>query len=85
MTQARKAFIVEIDHLTCVVFATSAAKAKWIAVRSYWAAGFGRRDLWPRPRAARQPGYDRCELASRAERCWDEDEVRLAMRLATRR
>ena len=30
------AWKVEINYMTCVVFATTKPKAQWIAVKSYW-------------------------------------------------
>jgi len=36
------AWTVEINAMSCVVFAATKDKAKWIAVKGYWDAGYGR-------------------------------------------
>ena len=53
------AWIVEIHGLKAVVFAETRAKAKWIAVQSYWEA-FNCRGCWPNPKARRAKQYDDC-------------------------
>ena len=52
------AWEVEIDDMTCVVFAATKAKAKWIAVKAYWEA-YRRSSSWPHTSVARRPQYDR--------------------------
>jgi hypothetical protein len=52
------AWEVEIDYMSCVVFATTKPKARWLAVKSYWDA-FGRTRAWPHSSIARRPYYDR--------------------------
>jgi hypothetical protein len=55
---ASVAWEVEINYMSCVVFAATKAKAKWLAVKSYWDA-YGRSKAWPNASVARQPLYDR--------------------------
>lgn len=52
------AWEVEINYMSCVVFAPTKAKARWLAVKSYWDA-FGRNGTWPSSTIARKPFYDR--------------------------
>lgn len=52
------AWELEVNGHSCVVYAASAAKAKWRAVKSYWEA-YDRRDGWPPISIARAPFYDR--------------------------
>jgi hypothetical protein len=68
------AFMVEIEDMTTIVFATTAAKARWIAVKGYWEA-FGRNG-WPRPQSGRIPKYDNSPLRFKGRKCWTEDHVR---------
>lgn len=70
------AFEVEIHSLTCVVFAATPAKARWLAVKGYWEAGYGRRGTWPRPVASRRPAFDSCSLKDRGPRAWAPEYVR---------
>ena len=51
------AWEVEIHHMSCIVFAATKPKARWIAVRSYWDA-FGRTPNWPTCSVARRPHLD---------------------------
>ena len=60
--------------MTCIVFAATKAKAKWLAVKAYWDA-YGR-DGWPRPTAGRAERYDDSALRFREARAWTEDFVR---------
>jgi len=55
---ASVAWEIEINYMSCVVFAATKAKAKWLAVKSYWEA-FGDRRSWPHCNVARRPQYDR--------------------------
>ena len=55
--QATVAWEVEINCLSCVVFAATKAKAKWLAVKSYWDA-YSRTQAWPHTSVARRPEYD---------------------------
>ena len=68
------AWLVEIHAMTCIVFAATKAKAKWLAVKAYWDA-YGR-DGWPRPTAGRAERYDDSALRFREARAWTEDFVR---------
>ena len=67
------AYRVEIEGSHCICFAASAAKARWIAVKSYWEAGYGRKGVWPRPTAARCPIYDNHSLKKQPNRAYSED------------
>jgi len=51
------AWEVEINYMSCIVFAETKAKAKWVAVKSYWAA-YGRNGTWPHCDIARRPFHD---------------------------
>ncbi len=52
------AWEVEIHSMSCVVFAATKAKAKWIAVRDFWDA-YGKNGTWPHCNIARRPFYDK--------------------------
>lgn len=52
------AWEVEIDCASCIVFAPTKAKAKWLAVKAYWAA-YERTRYWPHTNIARRAIYDR--------------------------
>jgi hypothetical protein len=68
------AWKVEIDSMTCVVFAATKAKAQWIATRSYWEA-YDRTNGWPRAKAFRAKPYDNSLLRFESPRAWGEDYV----------
>ena len=70
----RLAFCVEIDGFRSVVFAETAAKAKWIAVSSYWDA-FGKTAGWPCDAVYRLPRYDNNPLRDGKRTPWTEDYV----------
>lgn len=38
LVQPSVAWEVEINYMSCIVFAATKAKAKWLAVKSYWDA-----------------------------------------------
>lgn len=63
LTDNLLAYRVTIDDMSCIVFAPTPAKARWMAIKSYWEAGYGRPRVWPRPSAVRTPHYD-CHPAS---------------------
>jgi len=72
---AKVAWKVDINYMTCVVFAATKPKARWIAVKSYRDA-FGRRlGEWPRAKAWRAPQYDRSSLRFEPPKAWCEDYV----------
>lgn len=73
------AWIVEINSLTCIVFATTLPKAKWIALRGYREAGYGRCGQWPTTSAGRMPRYDKSPLRFKKSQPWVEDYVRDTM------
>ena len=74
-TTQRVAYLVEINDMACIVFATTPAKARWIAVKGYRDAGYGRRGEWPRPTAKRIPLHDGCLLRHKNEQPWTEEYV----------
>ena len=55
------AWKVEIHGMTCIVFAATAPKARWLAVKAYWEAYT--KDGWPRPVAWREKRFDNHYLA----------------------
>lgn len=67
------AWNVEIHDMHCIVFATTKAKAKWIAVKAYWEA-YGR-NMWPRPVAGREPRFDKSALRNEPPKAYSEDHV----------
>jgi hypothetical protein len=69
------AWLVEINSMTCIVFAATKAKAQWIATKSYWEAGYGHRGQWPRAVASREPRYDKSTLKERPLQAYSEDYV----------
>ena len=73
--QERIAFGVEIHNMTAIVFAETAAKARWIAVKHYWDA-YGKDGYWPCPVSWRIPKYDNNPLKDQGRKCWTEDHVR---------
>lgn len=52
------AWEVEIHSMSCIVFAATKAKAKWLAVKAYWDA-YSRNGSWPSTSVARRPFYDK--------------------------
>lgn len=70
------AFEVEIQGMRVVVFAWTAAKARWLAVKDYRAAGYGTRGDWPRPESHRLPEYDDHSLKLQGPHCWAPSYVR---------
>ena len=69
------AFEVEVNGFVTVVFAESAAKAKWIAVAGYWDA-YGKNQGWPELHCRREPLFDGHPLAKQGRKCWGPDYVR---------
>lgn len=69
------AWEVVIYDLRAIVFATTAPKARWLAVKGYREAGYGRRGAWPSVRAMRAERYDRSVLRSGEQKCWTESYV----------
>jgi len=69
------AFDVEIGATHCIVFAATASKARWLAVKGYREAGFGSCGTWPRPRAKREARYDNSPLKLKAQKCWTPEYV----------
>ncbi len=75
------AWFVEVDSMTCVVFAATAAKAKWIAVKGYRDAGYGNRGTWPPTSVGRRERYDKSPLRHQKPRPWTEDYVQDTLNL----
>lgn len=70
------AWEVEIYDKRCIVFAATKAKARWIAVKGYWDAGYGRgRGDWPRAVAGRAERFDRSALRHKNAQPWTEEYV----------
>jgi len=70
------AWEVEVRNMSCIVFAATAPKARWQAVKGYWAAGYGRGPgTWPRPEARREPMFDRSPMKDQPPQCWSRDYV----------
>lgn len=67
------AWSVEIHSMTCIVFATTKAKAQWIATKSYWEAYT--RNGWPRAVATRCERFDKSPLRNEPPRAWCPDVV----------
>lgn len=76
------AWRVEINAMSCIVFATTAPKAKYIAVRAYWDA-YGRNG-WPRPTVGRAKEYDDSALRMGRQTAWTEDHVRNSERISAK-
>jgi hypothetical protein len=74
----RVAFEVELNEAICVVFAATAAKARWIAVRSYWDAN-GRRRTWPAVKSKRAPHLDTSPLCRQTAIAWCLEHVMTTM------
>lgn len=72
------AWEVEINSMSCIVFAPTKPKARWIAVKSYWEAGYGRGNgTWPSGvHAARVPMFDKSRIARETrQQAWGRDYV----------
>lgn len=65
-----KAYRVTIDNIGAIVFAGTRSRAKWIAVRAYWEAGFPKK--WPAVKAVRCPVYDNHPCGDLDGRAWNE-------------
>jgi hypothetical protein len=70
---ASGAWEVEINYISCIVFAATKAKAKWLAVKAYWDA-YSRTQGWPYTSVARRPQYDR--FPYREPKAYSPDYVR---------
>lgn len=69
------AWEVTIYDMTAIVFATTAPKARWIAVRGYWEAGYGRRGMWPSAKARRCERHDNSPLRDCPPQPWTPSYV----------
>jgi hypothetical protein len=68
------AWEVEIHSMRCICFASTKAKAQWLATKSYWEA-YGK-NSWPRARAWRAEHHDKSVLRFHEhQRAWGEDHV----------
>ncbi len=72
--QPKVAWKVEVNGYSCIVFATTKPKARWIAVRSYWEA-YSRNQGWPSVSAWRVPRYDDSARKSDPPRAFCEEFV----------
>lgn len=70
------AFGVEIYDMRAVVFAATNPKARWLAVKAYWEAGYGSKRVWPRPKAWREPRLDKYVATSNPTICYAEENLR---------
>lgn len=70
------AWEVEINSMSCIVWAETAARARYQAVKGYWAA-FGRmRGVWPRAVAGRAALFDNVPAHLKdSGRCFSRDYV----------
>ncbi len=69
------AWEVVISDMTCICFATTKAKAQWLATKSYWEA-YGRNGQWPRAVAHRAERYDKSSLRLQPnQKAWGEEYV----------
>lgn len=66
---------VKLYEMSCVVFAKSAAQARWLAVKGWRDAGYGGRRQWPTVSARRNPRYDGFYRKTEG-RCWTPEYVR---------
>lgn len=75
-SSALLAWEVVIHDMTCICFATTKAKAQWLATKSYWEA-YGRRlGEWPRAVAHRAERYDKSSLRLQPnQKAWGEEYV----------
>lgn len=71
----RLAWSVEIDTMNAIVFAETAPKARWIAVKAYREAGYGLRGSWPSCCARRCERHDNSVLRDRPQQAWTPSYV----------
>lgn len=70
------AWEVELHDMTCVCFASTKAKAQWLATKSYWEAYGRRKGEWPRAAASRAPQHDKSALRfEKRQKAWSPDYV----------
>ena len=69
------AWEVEINYMSCVVFAPTRAKAKWLAVKAYWDA-YSRTLGWPNISIARRPAYDHFPFKHDGPKAYTPEYVR---------
>jgi len=70
------AWEVEINSMVCICFASTKAKAQWLATKSYWEAYGRRKGEWPQARAARAPQHDKSALRfEKRQNAWSPDYV----------
>jgi hypothetical protein len=58
---------VEINSMSSIVFAETLPKARYIAVRGYWAAFGQRKGEWPRAVGWREPRFDLSSLIAQGK------------------
>ena len=62
--------------MSCIVFASTKAKAQWTAVKGYRDAYGERKGEWPRAKAHRLPIYDNSPIRNNPhQQAWSEDYV----------
>ena len=78
MTDAnrRVAWRVAVDGEACIVYHTTRAKAKWVAVAAWRLAGYGSDGRWPHVGCARAPELDNGPLWSEQPCAYREDYAR---------
>jgi len=76
MSEKLLAFEVEVNGFITIVFAATAAKAKWRAIRGYWAAYGRRHKEWPEVKCRRERLYDSSPLAKHSPHYYSPSYVR---------
>jgi hypothetical protein len=74
--KALQAFGVRVNGTLCIVFAATRPKAKWVAVKAYREAGYGKRGEWPIISICRDPMYDDHHFSRSAPRAYTEEHVK---------
>jgi len=69
------AWEVDIRSMTCIVFAPTKPKARWIAVKSYWDAFGHRKGEWPNAVAKRRPTLDSFHRKHEKQQAWVPEYV----------
>jgi hypothetical protein len=72
-----KAWMVEIGGRKAITFASTRSRGKWIAVRSYWEAGYRRE--WPKLKVRRAREFDGCLERDLDSRAWNPDYLQPVM------
>lgn len=75
ITDKPLAWTVEIGPVSCVVFAPTRAKAKWVAISAYWVDIVRCKGTFPKVKAYRASCYDNSRLRDEKHKAWDENYV----------